>query len=184
MTDHSLHVPGPAVTAQPSPAGQAAVTDKISSCCVACVCVWSAVGSGLLPPSLIHSRQFCMSCSYNSAWLMPWNIWHLRIVKVSHVDDGSWLAGGPDLTAASRSYGEMNSLTSILVELKDSSGHSPTSKFLTQNQMKYFGNDTRYNKKLSWCWQTCVTRLEASQGHWRWYWFHSIDLVWFAIIVL
>jgi len=21
------------------------------------------------------------------------------------------------------------------------------------------------NKKLNWCWQTCVTRLEVSQGH-------------------
>jgi len=24
-------------------------------------------------------------------------------------------------------------------------------------------------KKLSWCWQTCATRLEVSQGHQTWY---------------
>jgi len=28
------------------------------------------------------------------------------------------------------------------------------------------------NKKLSWCWQTCATHLEVSQGHQTWY--HSI----------
>ena len=37
------------------------------------------------------------------------------------------------------------------------------------------------NKKLSWCWQTRVTRLEVSQGHQTWY--HSIDCVWFPISV-
>jgi len=25
------------------------------------------------------------------------------------------------------------------------------------------------NKKLNWCWQTCATRLEVSQGHKTWY---------------
>ena len=29
--------------------------------------------------------------------------------------------------------------------------------------------DTKWNKKLSWCWQTRVTRLEVSQGHQTWY---------------
>jgi len=24
---------------------------------------------------------------------------------------------------------------------------------------------SQLNKKLSWCWQTCATRLEVSQGH-------------------
>jgi len=25
--------------------------------------------------------------------------------------------------------------------------------------------DAYQNKKLSWCWQTCATRLEVTQGH-------------------